>query len=72
MTLLALSFARHTGVRMAEVGMLLGAIGGLALLLGGFTPFGKRVGQIIGGLTIAVGFALLAMATHSGHFGHLH
>ena len=72
MTLLALTLTRHSGVRLAEVGMLLGAIGGLALLLGGFAPFGKRMGQMIGGLALAVGFALLIVATHSGHFGHLH
>ena len=71
MTLLALTMTRHSGVRLAEAGELLGLIGGLALLLGGMMPFGKRVGQAIGGLALAIGFALLIVATHYGHFGHL-
>lgn len=70
MTLLALNITKHTGLRLAEIGELLGLIGGLALLLGGITPFGKRFGQTIGGLGIAGGFLLLIIATHSGHFGH--
>ena len=72
MTLLALTMTRHTGVRLAEVGELLGLIGGLALLVGSMTPFGKRVGQAIGGIALALGFALLVITTHYGHFGHLH
>ena len=72
MTLLALTMTRHTGLRLAEVGELLGLVGGLALLLGGITPFGKRAGQLIGGLALALGFAALVIATHYGHFGHLH
>ena len=70
MTLIALTITKHTGLRLAEIGELLGLIGGAALLLGGITPFGKRFGQTIGGLGIAVGFLLLIIATHSGHFGH--
>ena len=72
MTILALTMTRHTGVRLAEVGELLGLVGGLALLAGGMTPFGKRAGQTIGGLCLALGFGLLIVATHWGHFGHLH
>ena len=70
MTLLALTITKHTGIRLAELGELLGLIGGAALLLGGITPFGKRFGQTIGGLAIAAGFILLIIATHNGHFGH--
>jgi hypothetical protein len=72
MALLAFTIARHTGVRLAELAGLLGAVGGLALLVGGMTPFGKRVGQTIGGLALALGFGLLTVAIHFGHFGHLH
>jgi hypothetical protein len=68
MTLLALMIKAHTGVRLGEVGEVLGAIGGLALLLGGLTPFGRRAGQAVGGLALAVGFVLLIIATHWGHF----
>jgi hypothetical protein len=70
MTLLAFTIKTHTGLRLAEIGELLGLIGGAALLLGGITPFGKRFGQTVGGLGIAAGFLLLIIATHSGHFGH--
>lgn len=68
MTLLALSIKAHTGIRLAEVGELLGLIGGAALLVGGMTPFGKRAGQTIGGLALAIGFVLLIVATRWGHF----
>ena len=67
MTLLALTMTHKTGLRLAEVGALLGLVGGLALLVGGMTPFGKRMGQTIGGLGIAIGFALLIVAIRYGH-----
>ena len=68
MTLLALNIAHHTGLRLAEVGELLGLVGGLALLVGGMTPFGKRIGQTIGGFGLALGFIALFVATRWGHF----
>jgi len=67
MSLLAITV--HDGTRLAEVGEALGALGGLALLLGGMTPFGRRIGMILGGLGIAAGFVLLVVATRWGHFG---
>jgi hypothetical protein len=66
--LLALMIKAHTGIRLAEVGEALGAIGGILLLLGGLTPFGRRAGQVLGGLALAAGFVLLVVATHWGHF----
>jgi hypothetical protein len=68
MTLLALVIKTHTGVRLGEVGEALGAIGGLALLAGAMTPFGRRAGMAIGGLALAAGFVLLLVATRWGHF----
>ncbi|HUJ55727.1 MAG TPA: hypothetical protein VLW49_07045 [Gaiellaceae bacterium] len=68
MTLLALVFKAHSGIRLAEVGEALLALGGIALLLGGMTPFGKRAGQTLGGLGIAIGGVLLVLATRWGHF----
>lgn len=68
MLILAVTIKAHTGVRLAEVGEALGAIGGLALLVGGLTPFGRRVGMVFGGLGLAVGFILLIVATRWGHF----
>jgi hypothetical protein len=35
MTLLALTIEAHTGIRLAELGFLAGAIGGVLLMLGG-------------------------------------
>jgi len=68
MTLLALTMTQHSGLRLAELAEALGIVGALALLVGGLTPFGKRIGQTIGGLGLALGFALLLVATHWGHF----
>ena len=68
MLTLAISIHKNTGYRLAEVGELLGLIGGVALLLGAMTPFGKRFGQTIGGLGIALGFLLRIIATRWGHF----
>jgi len=66
--LLALMIKTHTGIRLAEVGEALGAIGGVLLLLGGLTPFGRRAGEVLGGLALAAGFVCLIVATHWGHF----
>src|SRR5437588_830182 len=62
MLTLAITIKAHTGIRLAEVGEAVGAIGGLALLVGGLTPFGRRAGEIVGGLAIAIGFVCLVLA----------
>ena len=64
----AIQISKVTGYRLAEVGEAFGLIAGLALLLGGLTPFGKRLGQTIAGLALATGFILLILATRWGHF----
>lgn len=66
---LFLSMTRHTGIRVAEVGMALGALGGAALLVGGMMPFGRRVGMVLGGLGIAAGGVLMIIAIRYGGFG---
>jgi hypothetical protein len=68
MTLLAFVLKTHTGLRLAELGEVIGLLGGLAFLLGGMTPFMKRAGQTLGGLGLTIGFVLLIVATHWGHF----
>jgi len=68
MLTLAITLKAHSGIRLAEVGEALGAIGGLALLVGGLTPFGRRAGAVVGGLALAVGFVCLIVATRWGHF----
>ncbi|HKI91605.1 MAG TPA: hypothetical protein VJ986_04845 [Gaiellaceae bacterium] len=59
----------HNGIRIAELGEALGAIGGGLLVLGAMTPFGRKAGTFLGGLGIAGGFVLLIIATRWGHFG---
>ncbi len=66
---LFLSMTRHTGIRVAEVGMALGALGGAALVIGGVMPFGRRVGMVLGGLGIAAGGVLMIIAIRYGGFG---
>ena len=67
MTLLALTIKAHTGIRLAELGFLAGAIGGALLMLGGVP--GRRAGMTtFGGLALAIGFVLLIVATRWGHF----
>jgi hypothetical protein len=68
MTLLAITIKAHTGIRLAEIGLLAGAIGGVLLMLGGLTPLGRRAGQTFGGMALAIGFVLLIVATRWGHF----
>jgi hypothetical protein len=68
MLTLAITIKAHTGIRLAEIGEALGAIGGLALLLGGLMPLSRRLGTVLGGLAIAAGFVLLVIATRWGHF----
>ncbi len=68
MTLLTITIKAHTGIRLAEISFLAGAIGGALLMLGGMTPLGRRAGQTFGGMTLAIGFILLIIATRWGHF----
>jgi hypothetical protein len=68
MLILAITINVRTGIRLAEVGEALGAIGGLALLIGAMTPFGRRAGAALGGLALAAGFVCLLVATRWGHF----
>jgi hypothetical protein len=64
-----LGITAHNGIRIAELGMLLGAVGGAFLVVGATMPFGRKGGTFLGGLGIAAGFVLLIIAAHWGHFG---
>jgi hypothetical protein len=66
MNLLALS--HHSGVRLAEVGFVLGALAGLALAIGAMTPLARQASRVLAGLGLAVAFLLLIIAAHWGHF----
>lgn len=67
MTLLALT--QHNGIRLAEVGLALAAVAGALLFVGAVTPFGRKTGNLLGGLALAVGSVLVIVAVHWGHFG---
>ncbi len=67
MTLLAIT--KHNGLRIAELGFLIGAIGAAILALAFLAPSGARAARFIGAVAIAAGFALLVIASHWGHFG---
>jgi hypothetical protein len=64
-----LAFTHHGGIRLAEVGFLLGAIAGAVLALGAVVPFDKRIGKLVVGIALAAGSVLLIVATHWGQFG---
>jgi hypothetical protein len=68
MLILTITIKAHTGIRLAEVGEALGAIAGIALLVGAITPFGRRAGALVGGASLAAGFVCLIIATRWGHF----
>jgi hypothetical protein len=59
-----LAITNHNGIRIAEVGFAIGAIGGILLALPA-----RRGGSALGGFLIAAGFVLAIVATHWGHFG---
>ena len=64
-----LAITQHNGIRLAEVGFALAAVAGGLLVLGGLTPFGRRAGNLLGGLCLAGAGVLLVIAAHWGHFG---
>jgi hypothetical protein len=64
-----LAITHHGGIRLAEVGFLLGAIAGAVLALGAVVPFDKRIGKLVVGIALAAGSVLLIVATHWGQFG---
>jgi hypothetical protein len=55
----------HTTRRIAELGALLGLIGGL-VLAAGVLPSLRKTGLIVSGLLLALGFALIIYALHFG------
>jgi hypothetical protein len=65
-----LGITTHDGIRIAEVGFLLVVFAGLWLAASEIPQLGlQRARGIVAGLALAVGGALLIVATHWGHFG---
>jgi hypothetical protein len=67
--MLLLTITKHDGLRLAELGLALTAVAGVAFFLGALAPFGRKPGNAIGGITLAAGAVLLLIAAHWGHFG---
>jgi hypothetical protein len=67
MSLLAYSISSHTGVRLAELGFLLGAVAGASFALGAITPI-SRIWNLLAGIALGAGSVLLIVATRWGHF----
>jgi hypothetical protein len=66
MHILALSFTAHSTLRMEEVAGALTAIAGGALFFGAVTTMGRRLGQIIGGLSLAASGVIFVLAVRYG------
>lgn len=64
-----LALTHHNGIRLAEVAFALAAVAGGLLFLGAVTPFGRRAGNLLGGVALAAAGVLGVVATHWGHFG---
>ena len=63
-----LAITHHNGIRIAEVGFLLGAIAGVALAVGAVAQSAGKMWSLVGGVALAAGSLLLIVATHWGHF----
>jgi hypothetical protein len=64
-----LAITNHGGIRIAEVGFVLGAVAGAALALSAVAPYDKRIGKLVSGVALTAGSVLLVIAAHWGHFG---
>ena len=63
------ALARHTGVRLAEIGFLLILFAGIWLAVAQMPQFRSSAARtIIAGVALAVAGILLIIATHWGHF----
>jgi hypothetical protein len=63
-----LAITKQNGIRLGELGFLLGAVAGGLIALGAIMPLG-RAWTFLAGASLAGGSVLLIIATHWGHFG---
>lgn len=66
MHLLAIHFSAHRTLRVEEIAGALAAIAGAALFVGAATPFGRRFGQLLGGVALAAAGVLFVLAVRYG------
>jgi hypothetical protein len=69
MLTLALSFTRHTTLRLQELAGAALAAGGALTFFGASVPFGRRGGQALGGLLVAAAGVLFVLAFRWGGTG---
>jgi drug/metabolite transporter (DMT)-like permease len=63
---LALQFKQQTTMNMEEIAGALTALAGVMMFLGSGVPFGRRGGQALGGLALAVAGVLWVLALRYG------
>jgi hypothetical protein len=68
MNLLAFTISNRNGLRIAEVGFLLGAIAGALFAIAPLFNLG-RGWNFLAGIALAAGSVLLIIASHWGQFG---
>jgi hypothetical protein len=66
MHLLAMTYSHHGTIRLEEVAGALTAVAGAALFIGGMMPLGRRTGQLLGGVCLAIAGVLVVLALHFG------
>jgi hypothetical protein len=64
-----LGMTQHQGIRYEEIGLLLGALGGVLIAFGNAMPLGRRAGSVLGGLVLAAGMLIAIAGIHYGRFG---
>ncbi len=64
-----LAMTKHMGIRYEELGFLLAAAGGLLIAFGNMMPLGRRSGNMLGGLLLAVGMLLAVVGVRYGRLG---
>jgi len=62
-----LAITAHNGLRLEEVAAALVAIAGALMLLGAMMPMGRRGGQWLAGLALALAGVLAVIGLHWGH-----
>jgi hypothetical protein len=62
-----LFITKHNGIRLEEVAGALVAIAGGLMFLGATMPMGRRGGQWLAGLALAIAGVLAVIGLHWGH-----
>jgi len=64
-----LAITHHNGIRIAELGFAIAAVGGGLLALGAISLRSRITANFLAGIALAAGFVLVIVAAHWGHFG---